>query len=143
VWTSFWIRSEEIRSSDRFVLKPGGILISSVAPVPEAMQKSYGIRSAYFYADVTTARLNKLTELFDGRKLVTEVCTAPSLEDARVAHEMLADRQRRRGKIVLSVDSRSVERFECPVLEGSSDEKNERLRFRSLSSGAIPRPYAR
>ena len=90
------------------VLKPGGILISSVAPVPEAMQKSYGIRSAYFYVDVTTARLNKLTKLFDGRKLVTDVGTVLSLEDARIAHEMLADRQRRRGKIVLSVDSRSV-----------------------------------
>jgi NADPH:quinone reductase-like Zn-dependent oxidoreductase len=91
------------------VLKPGGILISSVAPVPEAMQKSYGIRSAYFYADVTTARLNKLTELFDGRKLVTDVGTVLSLEDARVAHEVLAGRRRRRGKLVLSVDSRSVE----------------------------------
>ena len=90
------------------VLKPGGILVSSVAPVPEAMQKSYGIRSAYFYVDVTTARLNKLTELFDGRKLATDVGTVLPLEDARGAHEMLADRRHRRGKIVLSVDSRSV-----------------------------------
>jgi hypothetical protein len=73
------------------------------------MQKSYGIRSAYFYVDVTTARPNKLTELFDGRKLVTDIGTVLSLEDARAAHEMLADRQHRRGKIVLSVDSRSVE----------------------------------
>ena len=39
--------------------KPGGILVSSVAPVPEAMQKSYGIRSAYFYVDVTTARRHR------------------------------------------------------------------------------------
>ena len=62
-----------------------------------------------FYADVTTARLTKLTELFDGRKLVTDVGTVLSLEDARVAHEVLADRQHRRGKLVLSVDSRSVE----------------------------------
>ena len=91
------------------VLKPGGILVSSVAPVPEAMQKSYGIRSAYFYVDVTTARLNKLTALFDGRKLETNVGTVLPLEDARVAHEVLADRRHRRGKIVLSVDSRSVE----------------------------------
>jgi NADPH:quinone reductase-like Zn-dependent oxidoreductase len=91
------------------VLKPGGILVSSVAPVPEAMQKSYGVRSAYFYVDVTTARLNKLAELFDGRKLVTDVGTVLALEDARLAHEMLADRLHRRGKIVLSVDARSVE----------------------------------
>jgi NADPH:quinone reductase-like Zn-dependent oxidoreductase len=88
------------------VLKPGGILVSSVSPVPEAMQKSYGIRSTYFYVDVTTARLNKLTELFDGGKLVTDVGTVLSLEDARLAHEMLAEPRHRRGKIVLSVDSR-------------------------------------
>jgi NADPH:quinone reductase-like Zn-dependent oxidoreductase len=91
------------------VLKPGGILVSSVAPVPEAMQKSYGIRSAYFYVDVTTARLNKLTELFEGRKLVTDVSMVLPLEDARIAHEMLTDSRHRRGKIVFSVDSHSVE----------------------------------
>src|SRR5262249_1042708 len=55
------------------VLKPGGILVSSVSPVPETMQKRYGVRSAYFYVDVTTARLNKITELFDSGKLVTHV----------------------------------------------------------------------
>jgi NADPH:quinone reductase-like Zn-dependent oxidoreductase len=53
------------------VLKPGGILVSSVSPVPETAQKSYGVRAAYFYVDVTTARLNKITELFDSGKLVT------------------------------------------------------------------------
>src|SRR5436190_5745087 len=45
------------------VLKPGGILVSAVAPVPEAAQKHHGVRAAYFYVDVTTARLNKITEL--------------------------------------------------------------------------------
>src|SRR5262249_50301484 len=47
------------------VLKPGGILVSVVAPVPETTQKRYGVRAAYFYAQATTARLNKITELFD------------------------------------------------------------------------------
>jgi NADPH:quinone reductase-like Zn-dependent oxidoreductase len=88
------------------VLKPGGILVSSVSPVPEAMQKRYGVRSAYFYVDVTTARLNKITELFDSGKLVTHVGTVLPLEDARIAHEMLAGRPHRRGKIVLDIDSR-------------------------------------
>jgi NADPH:quinone reductase-like Zn-dependent oxidoreductase len=37
------------------VLKPGGILVSVVSPVPETTQKRYGIRAAYFYVDVTTA----------------------------------------------------------------------------------------
>lgn len=85
------------------VLKPGGILVSSVSPVPEATQKRYGIRAAFFYVDVTTARLNKITELFDSGKLVTDVGTVLPLEEARVAHEMLGGAPHKRGKIVLSV----------------------------------------
>jgi NADPH:quinone reductase-like Zn-dependent oxidoreductase len=85
------------------VLKPGGILVSVVSPVPETTQKSYGIRAAYFYVDVTTARLNKIAELFDTRRLVTDVGTVLPLEKARIAHEMLGGAPHKRGKIVLSV----------------------------------------
>jgi len=85
------------------VLKPGGILVSIVSPVPEATQKRYGIRAAFFYVDVTTARLNKITELFDSGKLVTDVGTVLPLEEARVAHQMLGGAPHKRGKIVLSV----------------------------------------
>jgi NADPH:quinone reductase-like Zn-dependent oxidoreductase len=85
------------------VLKPGGILVSVVSPVPEATQKRYGIRAAFFYVDVTTARLNTITELFDSGKLVTDVGTVLPLEEARVAHEMLGGAPHKRGKIVLSI----------------------------------------
>src|SRR5579863_1066958 len=85
------------------VLKPGGVLVSIVAPVPEATQKRYGIRAVLFYVDVTTARLNKITELFDSGKLVTDVGTVLPLEEARVAHQMLGGAPHKRGKIVLSV----------------------------------------
>src|SRR5512146_629041 len=85
------------------VLKPGGILVSVVSPVPEATQKRYGIRAAFFYVDVTAARLNTITELFDSGKLVTDVGTVLPLEDARVAHEMLGGAPHKRGKIVLSM----------------------------------------
>jgi NADPH:quinone reductase-like Zn-dependent oxidoreductase len=85
------------------VLKPGGILVSIVSPVPEATQKRYGIRAAFFYVDVTTARLNKITELFDSGKLVTDVGTVLPLEEARAAHEMLGGAPHKRGKIVLNV----------------------------------------
>jgi NADPH:quinone reductase-like Zn-dependent oxidoreductase len=85
------------------VLKPGGILVSVVSLVPEATQKRYGIRAAFFYVDVTTVQLNKITELFDSGKLVTEVGTVLPLEEARVAHEMLGGAPHKRGKIVLSI----------------------------------------
>jgi NADPH:quinone reductase-like Zn-dependent oxidoreductase len=85
------------------VLKPGGILVSVVSPVPEPMQRRYGVRAAYFYVDVTTVRLNKITELFHSRKLVTEVGSVLPLEEARIAHEMLGGAPHQRGKIVLSI----------------------------------------
>ena len=85
------------------LLKPGGILVSVVSPVPETTQKRYGIRAAYFYVDVTTSRLNKITELFDSGKLVTNVGTVLPLEEARIAHEMLGGAPHKRGKIVLKI----------------------------------------
>src|SRR6516164_2308013 len=75
------------------ILKPGGIIVSVVAPVPDVMQKRYGIRAAYFYVQVTTARLNKIAGLFDSGKLLTQVGTVLPLDQARVAHEMLAGAQ--------------------------------------------------
>src|SRR5206468_9451707 len=71
------------------VLKPDGILVSVVSPVPEATQTRYGVRAAYFYVDVTTARLNRITDLFESATLVTNVGTVLPLENARLAHEML------------------------------------------------------
>ena len=85
------------------VLKPGGILVSVVSPVPDTLQRRYSVRAAYFYVDVTTARLNKITELFDSGKLVTDVGTVLPLEEARTAHEMLEGAPHKRGKIVLSI----------------------------------------
>ena len=87
------------------VLKRGGILVSIVSPVPEAAQKQYAIRAAYFYAEVTTARLKKLTELIDAGKLKSDVGTVLPLERARDAHEMLAGAPHKRGKIVLSISA--------------------------------------
>lgn len=93
----------DIQRRSARVLKPGGILVSVVSPVPEPTQKRYRIRAAYFYVDVTTARLNKITELFDSGKLATDVGTVLPLEEARTAHEMLGGAPHKRGKIVLSV----------------------------------------
>ena len=85
------------------VLKPGGILVSVVSPVPDSAQTLYGIRAAYFYVDVTTARLNKISELFDTGKLVPHVGSVLPLEKACIAHEMLGGAPHKRGKIVLSI----------------------------------------
>jgi NADPH:quinone reductase-like Zn-dependent oxidoreductase len=85
------------------VLKPGGILVSIVSAVSEATQKQFGVRAAFFYAEVTTARLKKITELIDSGKISTDVGTVLPLEQAQAAHEMLAGAPHKRGKIVLTV----------------------------------------
>ena len=85
------------------VLKSGGILVSVVSPLSKTVEKLYGVRAAYFYVDVTTARLNKITELFDSGRLVSDVGTVLPLEGARIAHEMLEGAPHDRGKIVLSI----------------------------------------
>ena len=85
------------------ILKPGGILVSSVSRVPETAQKTYGVRAAYFYVEVSTARLNRIAELFDAGKLVTDIGTVLPLQEARLAHEMLSGAPHKRGKIVLSI----------------------------------------
>jgi NADPH:quinone reductase-like Zn-dependent oxidoreductase len=74
-----------------------------VSPVPEAAQRRYGVRAAFFYVDVTTTRLNKITELFDSGKLLAQVGTVLPLEEARTAHQMLAGAPHKRGRIVLRV----------------------------------------
>jgi NADPH:quinone reductase-like Zn-dependent oxidoreductase len=81
------------------LVKPGGILVSVVSSggAPERT----GVKSVFFYAEVTTARLNRISELFDQGRLVTKVGTVLPLEGIRSAHEMLAGAPHERGKIVL------------------------------------------
>jgi hypothetical protein len=69
----------------------------------ETLQKRYDVRSAYFDAAVTPAWLNKMTAVRQW-KLVADLGTVLALKDAPIAHEMLAGRPHRRGKIVLDVD---------------------------------------
>src|SRR5262249_33139057 len=83
------------------VLKPGGILVSAVSPVSEAARRQYDIRAAHFYVDVTTARLNAITDLFERGRLVATMGTVLPRDDARAGHEMLGGAPHQRGPIVL------------------------------------------
>jgi len=81
------------------LLKAGGILVSVVSTPPASLRTD--VRSVFFYVDVTTARLNTISELLESGKLTTQVGTVLPLKDARLAHEMLAGAPHKRGKIVL------------------------------------------
>ena len=85
------------------VLKNTGLLVSAVsassADVPPGREK----QAVFFMVEVTTERLNKISELFQAGKLLPQVGTILPLADARRAHEMLAGAPHDRGKIVLQV----------------------------------------
>ena len=81
------------------VLKPGGVLVSSVSTPPQTTV----FRSVFFLVDVTASRLTALARLFDSRKLNVEVGSVLPIEEARRAHEMLAGAPHMRGKIVLAM----------------------------------------
>jgi NADPH:quinone reductase-like Zn-dependent oxidoreductase len=89
----------ETRQRSFAVLKPGGILVSVVSPIPEKPPQPAGVRSVFFLVEVTTARLEKVTELFDRGELKAAVGTVLPLEQARRAHEMLGGAPHARGKL--------------------------------------------
>ena len=87
------------------IVKPGGIVVSVQSPFAEGSAQHPDIRSVFFLVDVTSARLNLLSELFESGKLACRVGTVLPLEAVRNAHEMLAGAPHKRGKIVLKVAS--------------------------------------
>ncbi len=94
----------ETRERSFRVLKEGGTLVSVASPAfPKEMAVKYDVKAVFFYVEVTTNRLNTITELFDRGRLVADVGTVLPLERARAAHQMLAGAPHARGKIVLSV----------------------------------------
>jgi NADPH:quinone reductase-like Zn-dependent oxidoreductase len=82
-------------------LKSGGVLVSVVSGKP--LPQRTGVRSVFFYAEVTTARLIVLTKLFEEGRLSARVGSVLPLKDARMAHYMLAGAPHKPGKIVLEI----------------------------------------
>ena len=82
-------------------LRPGGTLVSVVSS--GSMPTRSDVHSVFFYVEVTTERLNKISALFNRGTLVPQVGTVLPLEETRIAHEMLAGAPHKRGKIVLEI----------------------------------------
>jgi NADPH:quinone reductase-like Zn-dependent oxidoreductase len=88
------------------VLKPGGIIVSSVAQPSPDLAEHYNVRTAYFIVELSSAILEQLTQLFDSGVLKATVGIVLPLSLAREAHEMLAGTlSHPRGKIVLNVST--------------------------------------
>jgi NADPH:quinone reductase-like Zn-dependent oxidoreductase len=82
-------------------LKQRGKLISVVSQ--QSLPNRNDVDPVFFYADVTTARLQALNEMFERARITARVGSVLPLEDARRAYEMLAGAPHDRGKIMLRV----------------------------------------
>ncbi len=78
-------------------LKPGGKLVTSVSTPPRPAG------AIFFYAEVTTARLQTLTPLFDAGRITARVGSRLPLSEVRQAHAMLAGAPHEPGKIVIQL----------------------------------------
>jgi len=78
-------------------LKPGGKLVTSVS------SQSLPAEAVFFYAEVTTARLQTITTLFDSGRITARVGSVLPLLEARQAQAMLAGAPHMPGKIVLQI----------------------------------------
>jgi NADPH:quinone reductase-like Zn-dependent oxidoreductase len=86
------------------VLKPGGVLVSSVSVPDQELAARHQVRGVFFLVKVTTEGLTRIASMIDEGRLSTSVGEVLALRDARVAHEMLAGRSHRRGKMILRPD---------------------------------------
>lgn len=81
-------------------IKPGGKLVSVVS---HSEPKRRDIQSIFFYAEVTTARLQTLSKRFDDGSISARTGSILPLAEARLAHDMLAGTPHKPGKIMLQV----------------------------------------
>jgi NADPH:quinone reductase-like Zn-dependent oxidoreductase len=86
------------------LLKPGGVLVSSVSQPDQQKAAQRDVRALFFLVEVSSSRLEQIGRLFESGELTTSVGEVLPLVDFRTAHEMLAGKPHKRGKIVLTVD---------------------------------------
>lgn len=72
------------------VLKPGGVILSSVAMPDQDKATRWRVRGVFFLVTVTSEGLTKIADLLDSGQLTTNVGEVLPLAEARLAHEMLA-----------------------------------------------------
>ena len=96
----------ELQARSFDALKRGGVLVSAVSAPDAALSTKAGVRSLFFYVEVTTDSLDNIARLVDAKTIAPRIGTVLPLSDARMAHEMLeGTRKAPRGKIVLSVEA--------------------------------------
>ncbi|HSB94862.1 MAG TPA: NADP-dependent oxidoreductase [Spongiibacteraceae bacterium] len=95
----------DIQQRSFAVLKPGGVLVSSVNQPDLDIAAQHGVRAIFFLVDVTSTGLTRIAELLEAGSIRTNVGEVLPLDSAVLAHEMLAGKKHKSGKIVLAVEA--------------------------------------
>ena len=91
------------------VLKPGGVLVSAVAPPDQDLARRHSVDAHFFLVQVTTRRLDRIAAMIAAGELRPAVGAVLPLAAARDAHEMLEGiRPHPKGKIVLRIRRMTV-----------------------------------
>lgn len=92
----------EVQESSWSVLKPGGILVSIIAPPSDEKAKALGVRGAFVFIEPNAPILAQIAELVDVGKLRPVIGAEFALQNVAKAHA-LSQSGRAIGKIVLYV----------------------------------------
>jgi NADPH:quinone reductase-like Zn-dependent oxidoreductase len=84
------------------VLRPGGLLVSVVAPPDARQAAAHGVRGVFFTVEPNRAQLEAIARLIETGRLTPAVDRVVSLADTRAAYETLLT-EHRRGKVVIHV----------------------------------------
>lgn len=91
----------ESRRRSFATLRKDGTLVSAVSPISPGESQRSDLTAQFFIVNVTQARLDVLSALFESGKLKPAVGSVLPLEEAGAAHQMLAGMPHKRGRIVL------------------------------------------
>jgi NADPH:quinone reductase-like Zn-dependent oxidoreductase len=92
----------EVQTNSLRVLKPGGILVSTVGIKDMAAVKAKGLQGAQYMAQSIPEQLRQLAQLIDADKIKPVIAMTLPLKDAAKAHR-ISEQGHTRGKIVLQV----------------------------------------
>jgi NADPH:quinone reductase-like Zn-dependent oxidoreductase len=92
----------EVQERSWQIVKPGGILVSVIAPPPEERAAAQGCRSAFVFIQPRADWLTEIAQLIDSQQVQPIVETVLPLSQVAEAHQ-LSQSGRTRGKIVLQV----------------------------------------
>lgn len=92
----------EVQERSWQIVKPGGILVSVIAPPSEEKAAAQGCRSAFVFIQPRADWLTEIAQLIDTQQVEPIVETVLPLSQAAEAHQ-LSQSGRTRGKIVLQV----------------------------------------